>query len=110
MIKNKLSIRKRWSEKMSENKVTISINDLYAKKEKTYRAYVLKLSNCEKICFNDSKMKKDNITLQWKNYRYYYEEQHQKIMFVVWIVFIILEQKAKLNCIKKYVKIKTSVM
>ena len=49
---------------MSENKVTISINDLYAKKEKTYRAYVLKLSNCEKICFNDSKMKKDNITLQ----------------------------------------------
>ena len=46
---NKVSIRKRWLEKICNNNVTIALKDLYTKKEKIYPAYVSKHnSNREK--------------------------------------------------------------
>ena len=42
MGRNTFSIRKRWLEKNWENNGTIALNDFYAKKGKTYPAYVSK--------------------------------------------------------------------
>ena len=43
-----------------------------------------------------------------KNYQRYQDEFKQKIMviFIVWILFVLLEQKTNLNRVKKYMKIK----
>ena len=49
MGRNKVSIRKRWLEKLEKNNVTIPVNVFYAKKEKKYSAYISKHNlNCEK--------------------------------------------------------------
>ena len=43
-----------------------------------------------------------------ENYQRYQDEFKQKIMviFIVWILFVLLEQKTNLNRVKKYMKIK----
>ena len=52
------------------------------------------------------------MELYWnkKHYQHYQEEQHQNMMvvFIVWTVFIRLEQKTNLSHIKKSVKIKVN--
>ena len=90
---------------------------MYAKKEKTHAAYAPKNnSNHEKqvILFMFSNTENSDY-LAVKNLK---EEQHQKMaIFIVWIVFIPLEQKKKkkkngknLNPKKNYVKIICNVI
>ena len=40
MGRNKVSVRKRWLEKIGRNNVTIALNFLYAQKEKIYPSFV----------------------------------------------------------------------
>ena len=50
MGRNKVSVRKRWLEKIGRNNVTIALNFLYAQKEKIYPSFVSKYkSNCKQV-------------------------------------------------------------
>ena len=84
-----------WEKTDNKKNVTIATNGLYAKKEKIYPAYVSK-PNCEKqiiLLMTPNREKWHYVAA--KKYQHYSEEWHQTInlIFIVWIVFIPLEQK-----------------
>ena len=93
---------------------TIALNILYVKKEKVYPAYISKHnSNREKQVFlfmipNGEEwhfliIKKISPLFKGTN-------QNIMVIFIVWIVFIALEQKTNLNHMEKHVKTKIFIM
>ena len=94
--------------KFDKNYLTIALNVFYAKKEKKYPAYVSK---------HNSNHEKQVIILMITNGEAWHclvakklsalligITSNIKVIFIVWIAFITLEQKTGLNHIKRWVK------
>ena len=84
--------------KFEKNNLKIALNVLYAKKEKKDLAYVSK---------HNSNREKQIIFLMIPNEeRWHYMALLTRVIYIVRIVFFILQQKTNLNLLKNYVKIK----
>ena len=100
--------------KIEKNNKTIAVNVLYPRKKKVYPADVWKHNSSHEkhvILLMISNREKREAKSEGQQWHYLAVKKLSALLiFIVWIVLSLLEQKTNLNCIKENVEIKILLM